>query len=87
MKLASWKEDFEGIFYYSGIIHMKVSNEEECNVTKYAGKWEDEEYLANWIKLESWISLWEDDLFEENIQYHVSWSYKWRVSLWKKWSS
>ena len=47
MKLASWKEDFEGRLDSPGIISMEVSNEEECDISKHADECEDEECLAN----------------------------------------
>ena len=55
MKLASWKEVFERRLDSLGIISAQVSNEEECDVSKHAGNYEDEERLANWIKVDPWI--------------------------------
>ena len=43
---------------------MKVSNEEEWDISQHAGECEDGECLENWMKLDSWISSWKDDHLE-----------------------
>ena len=55
MKLASWKRYFEGRLDSSGIGSIEVLNEKECGISKHAIEYEDDECLANWIKLDSWI--------------------------------
>ena len=41
MKLASWKEDFEGRLDSLGISSLEVLNEKECDITKNADECED----------------------------------------------
>ena len=55
MKLASWKEDFEGRSDSSGISFMEVSNEEECGISKHAVECKDEKCLVIWVEVESWL--------------------------------
>ena len=44
VKLTSYEDDFEGRLDSSGIILMEVSNEKECDVSKHAGGYEDENF-------------------------------------------
>ena len=55
MKLASWKEYFEGRTYSSGTSSMKVSDEEECVISKHTVECENEECSVTWMKVESWL--------------------------------
>ena len=64
MKLTSLKECFEGSLDSSGIISVEISNEEEFDVLKHESECEDEEFLAKWMKLDSWIPSLKDDPFE-----------------------
>ena len=65
IKLEYWKEDLEGRFDSSGIIHMEVSDKEEFGISKHVVACEDEECLESRIKVESWVSSWEDNLFKK----------------------
>ena len=56
MKLTSWKEYFEGRLDSSGIDSVEVSNEEECEMSKYAVEHEDEKCLVRGDEIAS-ISL------------------------------
>ena len=47
VKLASWKEDFEGILDSSGINSLEFSREEWCDVSKNADECEDEDFSLN----------------------------------------
>lgn len=64
MKLACWKEDFEGRLDSSEIRFLKVWDEEESGISKHAGECEIDKCLVIWVKVESWMSLWEVNPFE-----------------------